>query len=615
VWTIQPADFDGFEFAILANNVNCIFCHSRVDDAERYYNEDPGLYGTFDRVKVGTLESLMLRKDMDGNSLHINDFDTDSVIAGTLYVRGSVTDQDGGVVNDWGDQSFHSFAFDGAGNIMEHAATGEETVADFSPTGALPMPLENLYVDYSSIYTEMVDGNLPLEFPAPFPDNGGIDPLTGAPPADSEAKSGNKIVDDEEFYALAQGAEGSITAGIITVKDAGEVIDSIGEYASALFSGNQASIEQTVAGNVLLSGTEANPVIIDGMVAIDGDLIINGYVKGDGSLYVKGNVYIPTDLQYLNGNVVPSDPSSPETFGVAPDGTTNALAVAAGGNILIGDYSKPAALQPDMSYQVPSKYDFVTGDSSDDWNFALAEISLFNRTEWAKTQPTLPGAPGEALDDPSTWTQANPNYAGPDYVPRYYEFGPGDEVPIYNRGQLYFDTSSQTWRGDDEVPLDWDEALLTLADPGDVNDPILYPAGEEPPVVRTLTATEGWIDDYMYKLSIEYFEDNREQGTPMRIDGMLYTNNAIFSLVHRAGPMNGQLIVNGSLLAADLGMLAPGHYNPGGYGSDENTPNSTFAVGLQLNYDEGLKDYLKIDNPYQVQLKRTLWNPTANLLL
>ncbi len=41
VYTIEPEDFEGFDYAILANNVNCIFCHSQVDTVEHYFNDDP----------------------------------------------------------------------------------------------------------------------------------------------------------------------------------------------------------------------------------------------------------------------------------------------------------------------------------------------------------------------------------------------------------------------------------------------------------------------------------------------------------------------------------------------------------------------------------------------
>ena len=50
VYTIEPEDFEGFDYAILANNVNCIFCHSQIDTVEHYFNDDPLAQGTFDRA-------------------------------------------------------------------------------------------------------------------------------------------------------------------------------------------------------------------------------------------------------------------------------------------------------------------------------------------------------------------------------------------------------------------------------------------------------------------------------------------------------------------------------------------------------------------------------------
>ena len=110
VYTIEPADFEGFEYAMLANNVNCIFCHTQIDSAERYFDigqfdldgdgtpdgvdmDGDGVYD-YERVRVGTLESLMIRHDMDGLSA-VNDADTNSLVAGTVYTRGEVLLHDG----------------------------------------------------------------------------------------------------------------------------------------------------------------------------------------------------------------------------------------------------------------------------------------------------------------------------------------------------------------------------------------------------------------------------------------------------------------------------------------------------------------------------------------
>src|SRR5262245_60488195 len=176
VYTVAPADFPGFEYALLANNVNCVFCHARIDNAERWWNSRPELRGSFPRVKVGTLESLMLRHDMDG-STGMNDFDADSFIAGSLYVRGLAAESDGAAITDWSALSFKSHPFDDQGNIIENSLGLD--LAPFSPAGSPPLPLENLYLKYDSSYASQVDGFLPQQFPSPFPDDGAVDPITG----------------------------------------------------------------------------------------------------------------------------------------------------------------------------------------------------------------------------------------------------------------------------------------------------------------------------------------------------------------------------------------------------------------------------------------------------
>jgi len=609
VYTIEPEDFEGFDYAILANNVNCIFCHSQIDTVEHFYNEDVALQGSFERAKVGTLESLMIRHNMDGNTASLNDYDSDAYVAGTVAIRGSATDHDGAPITDWNAVSFKAFGFDSNGNMQEDA-WGQYSVEPFVPGSAPLQALENLYLDYPTDYASMVDGKLPTSFPAPIPDNGGFDPILGGP---QPGAINNKMVDDVEFDTLADGADGAITAGVLTYVPPGAVINDAGTYSAALFVGNMPSIQQNVDSNVILSGTVDNPITIDGTITIDGDVIINGYIKGEGTLIARGNIYIPTDLEYLDGaEYVPGDsaghPTGNTTFGIAQDGTKNALGLASGGSIMIGDYTKPA------SWFGPSKYSYISGDSDSYWNFTLGEISLFNRQEWTKTLPMVPG-PGEISQDPSTWTVANPFFEGADYIPRYYSFHDGDSVPIYNKGNLYFDPATETWHGDAEVAVTWDLNKLTLADPSDPNDPYLYNlANGQDATNENISPKGGWITDYMYKLSIEYFEDNRTFGQPMHLDGLVYTNNAIFTMVHRWSPMLGQMRLNGALVAADLGVLAPGYWNWGGIGTPANPPGSPFVVGLQLNYDKRVKTMLNVTNPNQVQIKRTLWNPTANIL-
>ena len=621
VYTVEPEEFAGFDYALLANNVNCIFCHTQVDSVDRWFATDLDAEDAPGRVKVGTLESLMLRHDMDNNPYTINDGDMDSCIAGTLYTRGEATLHDFSAITDWGELSFKGYEFDGDGFIIEDD-WGFPSIVDLVPATDPPLGMENLYLDYTSDYAQMaaIDGNLPLNFPAPIPDNGGVDPGTGLP---DSTGAGNRVIDDFEYDTTAAGADGAITAGILNVTDPSEVLDQPLDMGMAVWFGNTAAIQQNVDGNVILTGTLDNPITIDGTVAIDGDLMISGYVKGEGALVVRGNVYIPTDLQYLDGlkyeeGDPPGAPSGPRTFGIAQDGTKNALGLTAGGNMMLGDFQRPSKLQWDWTWRTPGAYETISGNPDtgdpmiDDWSFPLAEASLFNRAEWAKTQPLLPGSVTEATDPNVPWTAVNPDY-DPDYVPRYYGYREDSIIPIANGGDAYFDPASHAWISSMEVPIGWDTDWLSYADPTDPSDPYLFhPDGSRKAAHETLTPSDGWITDSVYKAAVEYFESGRDWGDSFLIDGLLYTNNSIFAIVNRDERALGTMVLNGALVAADLGVLVPGIRDPWDY-LPNNSPLSDFAVGLQLNYDKRVKDMLNVSNPYQVQLKRTLWNPTANI--
>ena len=601
VYTVEPSLFDGLEYGILANNVNCIFCHTQIDSTERYFGTDAT--AAYDKVKVGTLETLMLRHNMDGKSWVINDYDSDSVVAGSMYVRGLATDHDGipFANSDWDSLSMGSFEFNSNGQVTPDS-WGAVDVEKFSPAGVSPVAGENLYLNYSSNYAQMVDGALPASFPAPIPDNGGIDPATGLPA--NPAGIGNKIVDDEEFdAAVAKLKGGKLLSGLINVSSSASPITTLPDYAAALTTGNLSTVTDLASGNMILRGTPNNPIHIQGDVAIDGDLIITGFVEGEGTLTVRGNVYIPTDIQYVDG----VDSNGNRTFGEGANGK-NLLAIVAGGNVMIGDYLRPMSLFG-ASPGFISGTDVPQGAGTANWSYSLAEISLFNRAEWMKTQPLLPAA-GEDNTNPATWTAVNPHYQDPasnggvTYKPRYYAYGAGDKIPMYNKGSLYYDATADTWLGDFEVPLSWDSSKLTYITPA---------AGE---VVSQASPNDGWITEDMYKLSLDYFMGTRPYGAALEIDSLIYTNNAVFGIVNRSTTMVGQLQVNGAIVCADLGLLAPGvKYTPGA-NSSTNVPGSDYLIGLRLNYDPRIKkdELVTIPNPNQVEIKRTLWNPTSNVL-
>lgn len=712
VFLVEPPNFDGLNFALLANNVNCILCHTTIDDAERFFNTDTSRYGEFDRVRVGSLESLQVRADPD------------SVLAGTLYLGGNAVLEDGSAISNWTGMNFESHEIDAYGHQKQNA-WGEPTLTHLSPAPDTdPGPLENLYTNYLEM-DEQVDGDLPGAFPPPFPDDGGYDYATHTP---TPELADNRIVDSNEFLAAVAGYSGSIAGGTISLLDPSATVASTADL-DALMAGNSTNVSGIQEGNVYLHGTEANPILLDGEVAIDGDVILSGYVKGSGTLMVSGNVYMPSDVKYLDAANLDGD----RIFGTAADGTANALAIGIGNNAVLGDPTHP-------SFGAGTRAD---GTPATDFNFILEELAIFNRMEWIKTQPELPGkttteivgydeverevyeyltieeeVPVDIKDwvgtgvfenvdvyewqktgtkqvpvyeQQQTGTQQKPIYqtvhhpADPpepygspwsetvivgydevptytnvqvgtttedvwenvktgttskeikeyvvvdtimetqtrqepiepptividqvpiyaqvtpmhendayvaDYTPRFYAQREGTPVPIFNKDG-YYDPTSGLWMAEERAG-GWDDHKLTLADPTDTSDPLLYDGGGQPiAVVSTLDPQGGWMSMDLLSELIQRKLGPRDDTEAIQIDATVYSSNAVLGVVparNQAG-VNGELNVNGSLVAADVGLLAP--------------------KGTRVLYDRRGRTLLRIPDTSQLTMRRSLWVRSA----
>lgn len=659
-FVIQAGEWDGMEYALLSNNINCVMCHTDIDNAERFYNQDPLRYNTFDRVKLGSIESMQFRSDPH------------SSVAGTMYLQGDGLKSDGSRLTNWSGLNLKTSDFDSSGKLIQDQ-WGNLVNRNLNPADAVdPQALENLYLAYGE-GGQQPDGFMPETFPSPFPDNGGYDFATGKVVKEN---AGNRIVDKSEFMATVNGSDGSISGGAIGVLPQGDKITTQNQLDSFMNPADGAVLPSITDGTVFLRGTEANPILLNGDVAIDGDVVIMGVIKGRGAIRASGNVYMPSDVTYQDGTGV----GGARSFGVSQDGGENVLAIASGGNVMVGNIFHPAwGSGPEAN-----------GYSSGSYNFIMEELALFNRTEWMKSKPTLPGKVAKVQTGATTktkkvwkkvkvpyqqtvnkykwvktgktkkvpiykwvtipsnngsygapkkkkvitgyktkhikkkvkvgtktitkhkwvksgtptlvttttpiyeWKQpdlANPYYRGADYIPRYYSFTEDSTIPILNK-KGYLDPVNGVWMGKEHAG-GWKSEYLTYANPKNKNEGLLYNSnGSSKAVVSTLTGSS-WISDGMLKSLLKTEVEARDKQKPLEIDAILYSNNSIFGIipVRNAKGLQGEMILNGAIVAADLGLLSP--------------------KSFKLNYDPRGRDILNIASDNVITLKRILWAPMA----
>jgi Tfp pilus assembly protein PilX len=496
--------FSGFGYAMLANNINCIVCHLKVDN----------MNGT-QRVRVGSLESLMIRSGS-----------CDSLLAGTLYTRGRFLNKDGSSITNYISANLDSQHFDSNGNVQLQG-NGQPLLSNLQPApttpDGYPYRMANFYQNYPSDPAYQSDGPLPSKFPPPVAD-----------------KNGNRRIDADEFLDKMNQSTGSLSGGVKKGVPNGNTFS--GNTLDNMTS-NLTSVAGSYNGNLVLNGTDANPIVINGDIAVNGDLVIKGKVKGTGRIYVRGNSYVIGDIEYADGTV-----NGIRTFGKAQDGTQNLLAIASCGNITVGDFVTKA-----------DGKSVDTGTSGQtNMNFVSSDLGIFNRNEWGKTQQYLPDKSGNLI--------ANSSYI-PGYIPRYYTLYSGDpvgfymDIPIVDKAgkiigydsvspKVYWDPTIQSWVGSEHTTNYGDFAILPQT------SPLLSGA-----VVMSLAPASNWIS--ISQLQALWAEDgfDRPAGDILNIDGLLYSNNGTFELARKKSDTVGRITIQGALVSADVGVLAAGGNN------------------------------------------------------
>lgn len=547
---VQGGLFKGFDFALLTNNANCIFCHTKVYSLDAFKGP-PSSGSPWKKAKVAALDTLLIR----ANS-------ADTLVAGTIYTRGRFLNKDGTPITDPTTVDVRSLLAPGSGNIVDQAPRPLSPV-DCASVGACT-PNQNFYYHYPTSQRvkkwfggQWPDGELPDTFPLPLPDD-----------------NGNRLIDDAEWNTAVskslQGLDPDNPPGVI---QGGVLVQNPTGLTAWPAAGNVTRVNSGTRGSYLLDGSAA-PLEIRGTVFIDGDVFIRGRIRGEGKIIARGNIYVLGDLVYdcgLGAALQACDYANPDAM--------PKFALAAVGNILIGDYLTPKGgnitdpndIDPGKATtrtvcKKKKKKKKCKKKSNAGSSFTMSEITLFNRAELLK-----------AIADPG-------------YVPRFYRLRPGDP--------LYFWPISDKEHGDkysDFATLKRNTSVCASKTKKGGCDRLLSASEVNAILDRAVVydlAPKGLSETALKRLWIQSVQQNpaRAPGA-LRTDGLLYSANAIFALARSANKygskLQGQWDLRGALVAADTGILVPG--------------------GITIYHDYRLARFLKIRNTGQVRLYRSHW--------
>lgn len=548
VFRVERAFFP-FDYALLTNNAECIFCHLDVKSMDALRGpptSDPSTW--WRRAKVGVLESLIMRDNEEAGVVH-----------GSLVARGTVSQQYSGTI---GPSNRYRTTMNPGDTRIRSTDPISATPADCSIPSNCTTP-QNLYYNYpdsnnlSAFSNRFPDGELPDSFPLPIPDT-----------------NNNRLIDDAEWNAEVSsslaGTNESYSAGSIT---AAMRINPLGSIAwpggGSLQTQTSADLGQSPS-NVILDGSVV-PISLSGTVFINGDVVIRGRVRGNGTILARNNLYVMGDLTYDCGTgstLAACDYSNPSRL---PQ-----LHLIAGGNIVVGDYM---TIQSDIESLTPE--DMLST------NYNQPPIS-FCRANPSNTACALRPRPNLPLTEITNFNRRELRRYLSDntYRPRFYTFG--EDVVYFSPGcshqpQPYQDYSTiaagakvSFCQGDRELSA----TTLTANQVGSI---LARAARYE--------VTSSTFNNAVLKNLWASSMNARGTGA-LRTDGLLYSANAIFGIAQRKYPkLNGRWDLRGALVAADTGILVPG---PGGS-----------APGLTIYHDNRLRP--RLPGGQQAQLRRGIW--------
>jgi len=188
--------------------------------------------------------------------------------------------------------------------------------------------------------TEDLNGNGILDFGEDLNGNGALDEYSlkdgynGAPEQHPYLPKVNMpyLGDLSEYMQTAKNKGGTLSQGGKVIVDA-VLGDDFGEEP-----------------NLVIVGTEADPIIINGPVVVKNDVILKGVIKGQGTIYAGRNVHIIGSLMYADPPSWPKPLTDIEAVTKA-NATKDMVGLAAKGSVILGDYTGSEWLAVTKKYQ------------------------------------------------------------------------------------------------------------------------------------------------------------------------------------------------------------------------------------------------------------------------
>lgn len=592
---LQPPNIPAY--ALLTNNANCIFCHTTISSLDSAYDENGKFWNINtlsqqeridhvqgeDRIKVGVLESLMVDR---ADPSKIN-----SLVAGTIYTRGITNMIDS-------KSTLRTIPFiDSSSRLSDK---GKTLFTETNCSGGCKEEYQQFYTNYPLKDGNPPDGILQDTFPLPVKD-----------------ENSNKYIDHSEWSdAVKQSSSGNLTGGLKTFLATTQATNSAGIdiLVADKVSGFQnrdgtnqlstTSSSRGVAGNLVLEGTNQQPLILEGNVYVDGDVVISGFITGSGKIIARGNVYVVGDIKYAcDDNALDATwiNSENKSCNYGKKQSLPQFGLVAGGNMIIGAYTQQQLwkdIKANSTYTVPTDHltrtdfsstsqediyrwfidpgfvptDSTTGNpletadrdtaeqiSGYTMSFTMIEVALFNQLEYEKVQ------------------------ANASYIPRFYTMREGS--PVFR--------CKKVGEGGCKKYDDADLIDVTAAEPSLVTNATVLSLSPTDSWLSSLSSTNPAQDSELAvrKFWVDNIEANASQRISkpeLQIDGILYSSNAVFALAPAKSAIQGQVTLHGSLMAADTGILVPGANR------DANRP------GLNIYYDSRLRSLLDIEDQFKV---------------